>query len=147
MAWPSDGLHRTHPGFALCLVGMISLWGGLGLISLFAPPRLFPREGALQYVNALPRLSWGILCTAIALGMAYGASQVPRKRRLLRNFLAIGFVVGFVRGCLVVAPVLLGAEASLNALPIWTCLIFLHFAALVEPFRNPLTEKTPKEGL
>lgn len=144
-----QGLHRTHPGFALCLCGLICFWGFLSLGYLFSPDSNIVKVGTLEYVNSIPRHVWSLSTLLVTIGMISGAAQVPNKTTLLRLSLSFGCLLAVSRGILTTFPYVEelfspppeGRSSSFGGLATYLLVLAVQFAALMEPVRNPLTEK------
>ena len=98
------GLHKSHPGFALCVLGMILFWGLLGLGYLLSPEANIVKTGTLEYVNKVPRHVWSVTMLSLTALMIIGAGQVPQRTKLLRFTLAFGCLLCLARGVLTAIP-------------------------------------------
>ena len=128
---------------------MIAFWGGLGLGYTFSPDANILRTGTFEFVNDLSRWVWSPALLLLAAAMAYGGATVNTKPNFLRTTLGVGFFICFVRGILMGLPFVIdvingsegGLPASFGGIPTYLCMGLVHWAALTEPFRNPITER------
>lgn len=144
----SKNLHKRHPGLAIVLFGMATFWGLLGLGYLLSPAENIVRVGTLEYVNQIHRHFWSVSMLGVAILMLYGARDIDRRAKLLRFTLSVGCLLCLLRGALTTLPYFIDVfveqdseqAASFGGFAVYLFVLFVHFAALMEPFRNPLTE-------